>query len=51
MLVVRGCARYLVVARTCVWYLVDRAIGFIRTRLAIGAQNYQMNWPRPNTLS
>ena len=39
MLVVRCCARYLVVARTSVWYLVDRAIGFIRTRLAIAPNN------------
>ena len=50
MLVVRCCARYLVVARTGVWYLVDRAIGFIRTRLAIAPQIYQMNWPRTNIL-
>ena len=50
MLVVRCCARYLVVARTSVWYLVDRAIGFIRTRLAIAPQIYQMNWPRTNIL-
>ena len=50
MLVVRCCARYLVVFS--VWYfnLVDRAIGFIRTRLAIAPQIYQMNWPRTNIL-